>query len=165
MLPVLYLLGRLYNYVLSLFPNNYSRIATICIAVYFSSQFLPQADGTWFYAIQGCWSSFVFLSVLEIQRSRLTFTIAGIEYCAVLLNLLACFGYLTSIDFYYRNYPAILTALNVTELIVLIIGAPWHGILTRFQSLRSLTDNRAASEHRASQANKLLSGEEWRIQG
>lgn len=53
----------------------------------------------------------------------------------MLINLMACFGYMTEYEFFYHNYELLINSINITELIVLIAKAPWNGIVDRCRKL------------------------------
>lgn len=115
---------------------KYLGILLICIVVYSVPQWVPQADGTWFYAVQGMWSMLAIFLILSFDTGRLALTISAIEFTAILHHLMACFGYLTPNDFFYQHYGVILDGINTVEALALAIGLPWHGIFDRLQFLR-----------------------------
>jgi len=135
---------------------KYCSIAAIVVAVFFLGKYLPPGHGAWFYATQSLWSLVVVMSVLSIERTKLTKSISGIEITIMLLNLAACIEYPTSATFYYDGYPATLNVLNFIVFLALIFGSPWaNGIIRRLQELRNDLIYSYASGYRLIQADAI----------
>jgi len=139
---------------------KYLAILAVCLGVYFAAQAAPQAQGTWFYVIQSMWSFGLLTAVLAIERSKLTFSIASIELLAIFLNLFACIGYITTFDYFYLRYSIILTAINITEVIILLTGVPLHGVFNRISELCGPNNNRGPSSRRFVSVNPISIREE-----
>ncbi len=106
------------------------------------------------------WSFGLLTAVLAIERSKLTLSIATIELSAIVLNLLAGIGFITSFEFFYTNYGFILTALNIIEVFVLLKGAAENGVMARISALCRAPDNRGARYRRYVQVSPIVVREE-----
>ncbi len=104
-------------------------------SVWTVSQVIPQADGSWFFAAQSFWSILLIFGFTMIGRSRVIDWLCILEYAHIINHFIACFAYLTGLVDILSIYPIILVAINVIELVLLDLGAPWNGILKRLQSL------------------------------
>ena len=64
------------------------------------------------------------------------------ECLAILLNLSAVIGYVTSFDFFYTHYEALLTLINLAELGILVLGAPWNELSIKLSGYLRYNTNR-----------------------
>jgi len=128
--------------------TRYLIICAICIGVYIASILTPAYDDAWFFAMQSLWSLLIIFTVLLIENSKLTFSIAFIECIAMILNLCAGVGYddiYQNMTFFYDYYATMLNTLCIMELIILLRGAKSHGVGVRLERLRGYIVNRAAN--------------------
>lgn len=80
-----------------------------------------------FYAVNSLWSLLIIVAINAIERSVAVFLVSLLNVGHIMLNLVACYEYMTLITpygFVYKHYPVILHTLNFAELAVLIMGAP-----------------------------------------
>lgn len=103
--------------------------------------------------------------ILAIDDNWLALTITGIEVLALILNIMGVIGYLTPMDFFYLHYEVILDTLNITEALILFIGAPWHGIFNRCQSVWGSINNRTSDHYSSLQMDKRLYSQARSLQG
>ncbi len=137
----------------------------VCIGVYSIPQTLPAADKAMFFIHQGWWSLGAVMLILAIDDNWLALTITGIEVLALILNIMGVIGYLTPMDFFYAHYEVILDTLNITEALILLIGAPWHGIFNRCQSVWGSVNNRTSNNYSCLQMDKSLYSQARSLQG
>ncbi len=130
--------------------------------MWFLSGITPAPVDEWFFATQSIWSLLVIFLVLHIQASRLTLTLSAIEIGWIVLNLLACIGYLTSFEFFYSHYEGILDGMVATQAAVLFLGAPWDDIIRRLQELRSNPNHPYSGGYRLIQAEAIAYQERHR---
>jgi hypothetical protein len=115
--------------------NKHIGLIVLFVAAGLGSQIMPQADGSWFFAAQSFWSILLIFGFTAIGRSRVIDWLCILEYAHIINHFIACFAYLTGLLDILAIYPIILVAINVIELMLLDLGAPWNGILKRLQSL------------------------------
>ena len=123
-------------------------LTVLFVSAWAVSQVIPQAEGTWFYAVQSLWSLGLIFAFSMIDRSRVVSWLCILEYLHIINHFMACFAYLTDLDGYLSVYPIILVAINVIEFTLLDLGAPWNGILKRFFLLGRSFSNRSSASHR-----------------
>jgi len=114
---------------------KYLVILGMCVWVFFLSHVLPQAEGQWYFAVQASWSFVIILGIYEVEHSDLTDRIYKLNMAALALNGLAAIGYTSDSQFFYTHYEVILNAINISEALVLVHGAPWDGIISRLSEL------------------------------
>jgi len=119
-------------------------------------------EGAWFFASQSLWSFGAIFILLAIDRSKLVFSVAGIELSVIFLNLLACIGFLTSFDYFFYQYEGILFALTLVEAAILLAGAPVNGLFNRNPKLRRTSFDRGPAIRRYVQINPILARQESR---
>ena len=125
---------------------RYFSILGLFISAYVLSQLAPQAEGSWFYAMQGFWSVGLIMAILSIDQSRLALNICLLEYLHIINHLIGCFGYLIGLESVYVAYPLILVTINIIEGLILAFGAPWNGLFSRF-FLLGRTGGTGSSRH------------------
>ena len=131
--------------------TRYFSILGLFVAVYVASQLVPQADGSWFYAVQGLWSLGLIVAILSFSQSTLAVRICGLEYLHIINHLIGCFGYLIGLESIYLVYPLILVTINIIEGLILAFGAPWNGILSRLFLLGGSSNSRGTARYRSIQ--------------
>jgi len=141
---------------------KYIYILTICLLVAYFSKIAPYPDSEWFFITQNFWSLGIIFSVWWIQRSNLTKKIICIEGAVIFLNIFAFWADMNPSNFFYHNYEIILILLNLTEAIVLIMGAPWNGLHVGFSALWRVNNNRFPGGRRLVQDNPIFARQESR---
>ena len=142
---------------------KYRGIIFAWLAVLIISGFIKEAGGWQFFAGNSLWSLLLIFVILEIDRGKLALSICSIECAAILVNLLACHGYLSYTNSIYTHYAVIIDAINLFEGILLLLGAFGNGIINRVQSLwRSVGDRNSTSDWATKGSVDLHGAEECR---
>lgn len=115
---------------------RYLLILSICVGAYILSQVVPSPEGDhpMYYVFNSSWALLVLLSVIIVDRTNIVYGIAILELGAIFLNFVTLYNGLSYKNFFYHNYNYILMNINVSEAILLLLGAPWRGVYTRIKS-------------------------------
>lgn len=115
--------------------NQWVSIVLIGAALYFTSKSLPSPDGAAWFSYQALWSMAALFIVLKISTAKLAIILALIEFSLIIINTIAYVGYMAGGGFVHTHYLDITDVLHLTEVFVLVTGAPWDGLASRFKQL------------------------------
>lgn len=103
-------------------------LCVACIAVYWLPVLTGPASGVWFFVANSSWSFSLCIMVLAISRSKTALSLVTLESCAIALNLICLYQYLTARVWLYSVYGDVIDMIVAAEIAVLVMGAPWDGI-------------------------------------
>jgi len=107
----------------------------VCLSIFIASRYFPAPDGANWFVAQGLWSTLAAVLVLSISTSKPAILIASIEFSAVIINFIACAQYLGSGGIFYAYCVEANSIINLTEVVILITGAPRDGLVNRLKSM------------------------------
>ena len=121
----------------------YLKILSAWIAVFslpiICSDYYP--TGSLWFLTNSSLSFFLFWYVLSVEKSKLTAAISYFELTAMLIILLALYGFMHGGNFFYNFYEYLLLFVNVAEGCLLIFWMPRNGITRSINRLwGSLSD-------------------------
>lgn len=122
-------------------------LCAACLAVYWLPVLIGPATGEWFFVANGSWS-LALVAVCVLIGTRTALAVATLETAAIILNLTCLVQYVTGAGWLYGAYGEVIEAIVIAEIVVLAMGAPWHGLRRGFRELWGDPDYRGAAYRR-----------------
>ncbi len=115
--------------------NQWVSVVFVAVSIYLISKFLPSPEGAAWFNYQALWSMVALFVILKISTAKLAIILALIEFSLIIVNTIAYAGYASGGGLIYTHYFDITDVLHLTEVLVLVTGAPWDGLASRFKQL------------------------------